>query len=315
MRVVVASLVVGLASSASCQSPTKSVHTKTTPLAEKPFALAEVIGTWRWLLRTTSDGTTRIEDEEWRFRPGSSPTQLLGRYVRTVEVRSDDGVPFQCNQRPWYRQRAVFDVTVEPRPDKGGGFSIAETEFRTEPSPCDHDFRHLGTYAAELVGDQLLLAWDGGTQSLLHIDSASPELAEDPWPSVSTPYGSWRWNASSFDDEGAIHDETEWWEITRRSATQLDGTYRRRVTVRSPDGRDLACANAPSWTFDDAFLFDGQREEEHWHLYERAVDPGDHPCLRTTPRRALDEATAEQRGDSLVLEWRGKRRQVLYRPD
>src|SRR6185436_18061263 len=115
--------------------------------AEKPFALAEVVGTWRWLLRTTNEGTTRIEDEEWRFRPGATPTQLLGRYVRTVEVRSDDGVPFQCNQRPWYRQRAVFDVTVEPKPDangKRGGFTIAETEYRAEPGPCDHGFRHVG---------------------------------------------------------------------------------------------------------------------------------------------------------------------------
>jgi len=38
------------------------------------------------------------------------------------------------------------------------------------------------------------------------------------------------------------------------------------------------------------------------------------PCLRTTPHRALDEATAEQIGDYLILAWRGKRRQILYRP-
>ena len=56
-------------------------------------------------------------------------------------------------------------------------------------------------------------------------------------------------------------------------------------------------------------------EEEHWHFYELAVEPGDHPCLRATPKRALDEATAEQIGDFLVLEWRGKRRQILYRPE
>jgi hypothetical protein len=29
----------------------------------------------------------------------------------------------------------------------------------------------------------------------------------------------------------------------------------------------------------------------------------------------MDEATAEQLGSYLVLEWRGKRRQVLYRPE
>ena len=39
------------------------------------------------------------------------------------------------------------------------------------------------------------------------------------------------------------------------------------------------------------------------------------PCLRATARRTLDEATAEQIGDFLVLEWRGKRREILYRPE
>ena len=112
-----------------------------------------------------------------------------------------------------------------------------------------------------------------------------------------------------------LRDESEWWELTRRSADRIDATYRRRVTVRSPDGSNIACAGAPSWTFDDAYVLDGQREEEHWHFYELAADPGSHPCLAPTPKRSLDEATAEQIGDSLVLEWRGKRHQVLYRPE
>ncbi len=87
------------------------------------------------------------------------------------------------------------------------------------------------------------------------------------------------------------------------------------MTVRSPDGAPIACAGAPVWSFDDAYVLDGQREEEHWHFYERAADPAEHPCLAATPRRSLDEATAEQIGDYLVLEWRGKRHQVLYRPE
>ena len=298
---------------AGCQPPSTSARQSSTTPPTESFALADVVGTWRWLLRTQSEGTTRIEDEEWRFKPGAKPTQLVGRYVRSVEVRSDDRVPFQCNQRTWYRQRAVFDVTVDIRPG-ATGYSITESEYRAEPSPCDHGFRHVGAYTAQITGDHLQLAWDGGQQALLHIDRAVPELAEDPWPLAPPLVGAWRWDAISYDDEGNIHDESEWWELSRRSETQIDGTYRRRVTVRSPDGRNLACANAPSYSFDDAFVFDGQREEEHWHFYERAVDPGDHPCVRLTPRRALDEATAEQRGDSLVLEWRGKRRQVLYRP-
>ena len=87
------------------------------------------------------------------------------------------------------------------------------------------------------------------------------------------------------------------------------------MTVRSPDGKNLACAKAPSWSFDEAYVLRGQREEEHWHFYELAVEAGGHPCLGPTPKRTTDEATAEQIGDYLVLEWRGKRRQILYRPE
>jgi hypothetical protein len=85
--------------------------------------------------------------------------------------------------------------------------------------------------------------------------------------------------------------------------------------VRTPDGSTIPCANGPSYTFDDAYVLAGQREEEHWRFTELAVSPGDHPCLKATPRRTLDEATAEQIGDYFVFEWRGKRREILYRPE
>jgi hypothetical protein len=119
----------------------------------------------------------------------------------------------------------------------------------------------------------------------------------------------------SYDDDGNLRTEHEWWEITKRSETQIDATYRRRVIVNSADGKPIPCANATSWTFDDAYVLDGQREEEHWHFHELSAEPGDHACLKSTPKRVLDEATAEQLGDFLILEWRGKRRQILYRPE
>jgi hypothetical protein len=295
----------------ACQTPSAPATTRPAPPLET-FTLADLVGTWRWELTTTEAGTTRVERELWRFQPGPSPTQLVGRYTRDVDVTADDGQPFQCDQRPRYRQRAVFDVGVELA---SHAFAITESDYRTEPSPCDHGFRHLGTYTATLSGThRLTLAFEGGTQTLIRVDDAS-DLPPDPWAETPSLDGSWRWHATSYNTDGTVSDETEWWELVRRSDTRLDATYRRRVTVRSPDGKPLACANAPSWTFDDAYLLDGQREDEHWHLYERAVDPGDHPCLRVTPRRVLDEATAEQIGDYLILEWRGKRRQVLYRPE
>jgi hypothetical protein len=295
----------------ACSPPgAGSVATRPAPPPHQ-FTLIDLVGGWRWMLRTTEAGTTRVEDEHWRFRR-TSATQLLGRYVRTVEVRSDDRQPFQCNQRPWYRQRAVFDVQVDLT---ATGFAVRETEYRAEPSPCDHGFRHVGNYTAELGADRLVLRWEGGMQTLAQVDHENLELPADPWPTTPAPHGPWRWDAVSYDDDGNIRTEHEWWEITKRTETQLDVTYRRRVIVTSADGKPIPCANATTWSFDDAYVLDGQREEEHWHLHELAAEPGDHPCLRATPKRNLDEATAEQLGDYLVLEWRGKRRQILYRPD
>ena len=295
---------------AACELPGRGVATRPAPPPQS-FTLVDLVGGWRWLHRTNEAGTTRIEDEAWRFRPmPHMPAKLVGRYVRSVEVRSDDRRIFQCNQRPLYRQRAVFDVEVDITKT---GFAVREIEYRAEPSPCDHGFRKTGNYGAELHGQRVELHWPDGSQTLWRVDDELAELPDDPWPTAAKIEGPWRWEMTSYDDEGNVHDEYEWWQITRRNETQLDLTYRRRVVVRSADGKPIACAGAPTWTFDDAYLLDGQREEEHWHFYERATEPGDHPCLRVTPRRALDEATAEQLGDYLVLEWRGKRRQVLYR--
>ena len=298
---------------AACQPPGASTPAARRAPPPSIYQMADLIGGWRWLLRTSEAGTTRVEAETWRFRPAAGiPTQLAGRYVRDVEVRSDDRAPFGCNQRPWYRQRAIYDVTVLAT---ASGFAIRETDYRAEPSPCDHGFRHLGSYAGSLAGNGFALTWDGGTQTLWQIDDELTDLPLAPWPARPALAGSWRWDATSYDGTGNVRDENEWWELTRRTDTQLDATYRRRVTVRSPDGAAIPCAGASTWSFDDGYLLYGQREEEHWHFYELAADPGGHPCLKPTPQRSLDEATAEQIGDYLVLEWRGKRRQVLYRPE
>src|SRR4051812_4037218 len=89
------------------------------------YLLTDLIGGWSWQLRTSEASTTRVETEAWRLRTTVGiPTQLSGRYVREVEVRSDDRVPFACNQRPVYRQRAIYDVTVEATPR---AFAVRET--------------------------------------------------------------------------------------------------------------------------------------------------------------------------------------------
>ena len=299
----------------SCQPSARAPALSAAPPSPIHYPILDLVGGWRWILRTEEAGTTRVEDERWQLRSAEGvPTRLVGRYTRTVDVASTDGRPFACNQRARYRQRAVYDVVVEP--EARGGYAVRETGYRTEPGPCDHGFRRLGDYHAEVAGERLALRWPGGTQTLLRIsDDGTSELPAAPWPDTVVPTGPWRWLATSYDDDGNVRDEAEWWEITARSDTRLDATYRRRVTVRSPTGAPITCANAPAWTYDDAYVLTGQREEEHWHFLEVAVDPADHPCLRATPLRHLDEATAEQLGDYFILEWRGKRRQILYRPD
>jgi hypothetical protein len=166
---------------AGCPAPNGAPGTTHPAPPVRTYTLAELVGGWRWMLRTQEQGTTRVEDEHWRFLPGAVPTELVGRYVRTVEVRSDDRVPFTCNQRPWYRQRAVFDVTVSIT---STGFGIHETGYRAEQSPCDHGFRHIGDYSAVLDGDRLTVSWKEGTQTLLQIDDKTVELPDDPWPAT-----------------------------------------------------------------------------------------------------------------------------------
>jgi hypothetical protein len=313
--VCLAALTATLACGPSARTP-ETPRSAPSPIT---YPILDLAGGWRWILRTEEAGTTRVEDERWRLRPeGTAHDKLVGRYVRTVDVASTDGRPFACNQRPRYRQRAIYDVTVTADPRAPGGYLVHETAYRTEPGPCDHGFRHLGDYHAEVAGERLTLHWKAGAQTLLRTDDdETAALPDAPWPDAPppTPAGAWRWLASSYDDDGNIRDEVEWWEISRRTDTTIDATYRRRVTVRSPDGSPIACAGAPTWSFDDAYVLTGAREEEHWHLAEIAVDPADHPCLRATPHRHLDEATGEQLGDYFVLEWRGKRKQVLYQPD
>ncbi len=296
----------------ACQAHAGAPARPVTPPA-KPIdqlGLTSLIGTWRWMLHTTDASSDRVEIESWSLgQDPTSETQLVGHYVREVEVRSVDRVPFQCDQRLWYRQRAVFDVVVE---HDAAGFVVRETGVTVDPSPCDDGERELATYRAERAGTRLVLHWPSGQQTLWQVADRA-EVAPPATP--MTPAGPWRWEASRYDDQRTIRDEREWWEITQHSATQLDITYRRRVTVRTPDNSPIACAGAPTWSFDDAYVATAQLEADHWHLFELAVEPGDHPCLRATPERTLDEATAVQIGDYLVITWRGNRRQVLYRPD
>ena len=57
----------------ACQPPGASAPATTRP-APPPsvYQLTDLVGGWRWILRTSEAGTTRVETETWRFRPSPS---------------------------------------------------------------------------------------------------------------------------------------------------------------------------------------------------------------------------------------------------
>ena len=89
-----------------------------------------------------------------------------------------DRVPFQCNQRPWYRQRALYDVTADV---DAGRVPRPRDRLHDEPSPCDHGFRHVGDYTALPHGKRLALHWDAARRRCGR-PAARAARARAPWP-------------------------------------------------------------------------------------------------------------------------------------
>jgi len=275
-----------------------------------PRVPATLVGEWRWVQLTEDGSTRRTEDERWQFvpRPGSTSGAVIGRYLRDVTVQSTDGRPFDCNQSTEYHQRAMFDVEV-------AGSVIRETSYRAEPSPCDHGFRKLGQYTATVGEQRATLSWDGGVATLLRIGPPPPALAEPSWPGDHPiELGAWQWSASWLEPRGPRRTAAEDWEIANGPDGTLDATVVRTVETVDADGATIACAGSDRWTSTERIAVEIRRDGEILRLREVAVETTPHPCRKASPSRVLDDATAEQIGDSLVLEWRGDRRQVLIRP-
>lgn len=268
----------------------------------------QLAGAWDWLHFEVADGAMVREREHWRFTATEVRRRLVGFVRRDVLVRSLDGVPFECNQRPRYRQRALIAVTADVG---AAGITITERSYDAEPSPCDPGLRRLGEYLGTVDGDRLTLTWDDGEANL---NRAAEWTPPDPPPTAPAPAGRWRWEASAWTKAGLVRHEDEDWELAVSETGEVAGSYVRAVTVRSPDNLPLPCAGAPAYAFADRYLVRGKAAEDGWTLDEVAVVPGDHPCLAETPHRTLDAATIRVDGDFLVLSWRGKRRQVLARP-
>lgn len=298
------------------------------------FAAFALSGTWQWAHVVDEPSGRRLEREEWRWIPGSAPGVVRGHYLREVTVRSAD-LPFACNQDRVYTQRAWFEVEARAVREPGQlprHLEIVEKAYRTEPSPCDHGFRKLGRYLATVRGGRAVLIFPEGRQTLWRTESSGGPLPV-PWEEAPPPLaGAWRWQSATLDEQGNLRREDERWELSltdpafdrgfalrgggvaAEHAKIFDGVYTRTVTVSSRDGSILACAGAPSYGFEDRYTFTGKRRGPLIAVQETAAAAGQHPCLRDQPTRTLDTATLEREGAYLILDWRGKRRQVLHRP-
>jgi hypothetical protein len=277
-------------------------------------------GAWRWIHGSEADGTYRLERERWLLGPITADPEtgqkvVLGRYRRDLAVVALDGKPFLCNQQAAYLQSAIFDVRVVV---SEGELVVDELGYRTEASPCEPGFRHLGQYRASLDRPYARLTWDGGQQTLQRVPDDSfaagdLELTALPASETARYTGAWHWSLRSYDDQHQVHEEDEAWELAVSEDGVAGGTYVREVVVSSADGSDLACAGAPSWRFVDRYTVRGKVVDGVIELEEVAVDAGQHACLAATPDRHLDTATGVTVGEHVVLTWRGKRRQVLHR--
>lgn len=296
------------------------------------FAAFAFSGTWQWAHLVDEPSGRRLEREEWRWIPGARPGVVHGHYLREVTVRTA-GEPFACNQDRVYTQRAWYEVEARAVKEPGKParhIEIVETAYRTEPSPCDHGFRKLGRYLATVRGDRAVLIFPEGRQTLWRTDATGGPLPV-PWETAPAPLsGAWRWESQSLDEQGHLRREDERWELALTDASFdrgleaglaaaaehtkiFDGVYTRTVTVQSRDGSLIPCAGAPSYGFEDRYVVTGKRRGPLIAVKETASAAGQHPCLRDRPRRDLDSATLELEGAHLVLDWRGKRRQVLHR--
>ena len=277
------------------------------PFAEIAAAV-RIAGDWRWAHVSAEDGTRRREREHWLLvRDGL--TRVRGSYLRDVEIEllTDDGAVFACNQRPSYRQEARFDVVGVVETD---GMRLEEVGYQATPSPCDPGLRQLAGYHAHVDHTGRLVLIGERSVARLTVGDGSPPPPALPPP--ATVDGGWRWSATSWTGDGYVQREDEVWHLAVHG-DEVRGSYVRTVALVDPDGADIPCAGADRYQYVDTYRVEGKVTADGWRLREAAVTPGRHPCLAGMPTRTVDEATAVLDGGFLVLTWRGPRRQVLER--
>jgi len=140
-------------------------------------------------------------------------------------------------------------------------------------------------------------------------DDDPMDLPPNPWSGKPNLTGPWRWDVAVSYDDNNIRTEHEWWEITKRTETQLDATYRRRVILTSSDGnrsrvrtRRLGRSTTRTCSTASAKKSTGTSTSSPPSQATTRASRGDTEALARAPR-PLDPRVARQA------------RQILYRPE
>jgi len=131
---------------------------------------AAVDGVWDWQFRAADpEGDFHIENEEWHLDEKND--EISGYYDRTLERRRPVGV-FACNGSPFIKTKTRYTVKGQRF---GSKLTLTETDYQTQPGPCENRSRRLDSYQGTLLPDgQMILTWGGGQQTLRKRTEAAP---------------------------------------------------------------------------------------------------------------------------------------------
>lgn len=205
----------------------KGNSTPSTPLKEKraktggAVKVKDIVGVWDWGVKlVTDDGDFRDEKESWVFSEEENG-EISGRYRRRVTVISRDGKPFDCNGKLRYRLEAEFRLHGKI---EGGVLKVAEKSVKVTPGPCEKGKRRLDEYRGSVLGGELVLKWDGGSQTLGPRDLT----------------GVWKVQSRRSLSNGDAASVQETWYIFQKG-TKIWGEKHRRDVRASKDKKPYRC--------------------------------------------------------------------------
>jgi len=269
----------------------------------------KLAGSWRWSHLSDKKSVRRVELEKWVLSHTGND-QVRGHYDREVTFMSLDGVPFQCSQSLRYRLTTRYSLhgTYDQ-----GKLNLKEVKYQSSNSPCDTGQRKLSSYGGDVKGDALVLTWAGGSQTLTRASTEISPPSRAKGEAKATTSGTWRWqNRRKRTTDTEVRVESEEWKLTENRAGTITGLYERSVTVFTQNGKTYACNGNTFYKYKDTYTVRGSRNGTKIILSEINSIPAQSECI-AHKKRHLDAATGTLKGDFLVLEWRGKHKQILHR--